>query len=498
MDPIKLALIFAAVIIVVIILMTGYVKAPPDVAYIISGLKRHPKILIGRAGIKIPFLERKDNLIVKQISVDIKTNGYVPTLDFIGVDIDAVAKIRVKTDEEGIKLAMRNFLNMRETEIIQALTDSLQGNMREIIGTVKLKELCNDRKKFGDEVQEKAQKDMNALGIEIISCNIQRIEDEKGLIIALGQDNMSLIQKDASIAKAQAERDVAIAEADANKAANEARVSADTDIAIKQNELKIKQAELKRESDLKQAEADAAYKIQEETQRKVIEATAVEADIARQEKSVELRKKEAEVKEQELSASIRKQADADKYRQQQMADVELYRRQKDAEAKKFEMERNAEAMRINADAIKYQAEQEAEAIRAKGIAEAEAIKAKGIAEAEATEKKAEAMSKMKEAAVLEMFFKILPEVAANVSKPLENIDKITMYGEGNTAKLVEDITKSTTQIATGLTDGLGFDLKSVLAGALGTKVLTTAVDQKAEVKAEKKAEKKLEAAPVEE
>ena len=498
MDPIKLALIFAAVIIVVIILMTGYVKAPPDVAYIISGLKRHPKILIGRAGIKIPFLERKDNLIVKQISVDIKTNGYVPTLDFIGVDIDAVAKIRVKTDEEGIKLAMRNFLNMRETEIIQALTDSLQGNMREIIGTVKLKELCNDRKKFGDEVQEKAQKDMNALGIEIISCNIQRIEDEKGLIIALGQDNMSQIQKDASIAKAQAERDVAIAEADANKAANEARVSADTDIAIKQNELKIKQAELKRESDLKQAEADAAYKIQEETQRKVIEATAVEADIARQEKSVELRKKEAEVKVQELSASIPKQADADKYRQQQMADVELYRRQKDAEAKKFEMERNAEAMRINADAIKYQAEQEAEAIRAKGIAEAEAIKAKGIAEAEATEKKAEAMSKMKEAAVLEMFFKILPEVAANVSKPLENIDKITMYGEGNTAKLVEDITKSTTQIATGLTDGLGFDLKSVLAGALGTKVLTTAVDQKAEVKAEKKAEKKLEAAPVEE
>ena len=478
MDWPIIMIIVVAALFILFTLMSGYVKAPPDVAYIISGLKKNPKILIGRAGIKVPFLERKDNLIVKQISVDIKTNGYVPTLDFIGVDIDAVAKIRVKTDPEGIKLAMKNFLNMHEDQIITALTDSLQGNMREIIGTVKLKELCTDRKKFGDEVQEKAQKDMNALGIEIISCNIQRIEDEKGLIVALGQDNMSQIQKDASIAKAQAERDVAIAEAEASKAANEARVLANTDIAIKQNELKIKQAELKRESDLKQAEADAAYKIQEETQRKVIETTAVEADIARQQKSVELKKQEAEVKEQELAAAIKKQADADKYRQQQMADVELYRRQKDAEAKKFEMEREAEAMRIKADAIKYQAEQDAEAIRARGIAEAEAIKAKGIAEAEATEKKAEAMSKMKEAAVLEMFFKVLPDIAANVAKPLENIDRITMYGEGNTAKLVEDITKSTTQITTGLTEGLGFDLKSVLAGALGTTVLKNVAEKK--------------------
>ncbi len=470
MDPIGILLIIAALILIII--LTGYVKAPPDIAFIISGLKKKPKILIGRAGIKIPFFERKDTLIVKQISVDIKTNGYVPTLDFIGVDIDAVAKIRVKTDSDGMQLAMKNFLNMREEQIIVALTDSLQGNMREIIGTVKLKELCTDRKKFGDEVQEKAQKDMAALGIEIISCNIQRIDDEKGLIVALGQDNMSQIQKDASIAKAQAERDVAIAEAEASKAANEARVIADTDIAIRQNDLKIKQAELKAVSDLKQAEADAAYRIQEETQRKVIEITAAEADIAKQEKAVEIRRKEADVKEQELSATIKKQADAEKYKQQQMADVELYRRQKDAEAKKFEVEREAEAVKTKADAVKYQAEQEAAAIKAKGMAEAEAIKAKGLAEAEATEKKAEAMSKMKDAAILEMFFKVLPDVAANVAKPLEKVDHITMYGEGNTAKMVEDITKSTTQITQGLTEGFGFDLKSVLAGALGGKVIS--------------------------
>lgn len=200
------------------IVASGYVKSPPNVAFIISGFRKEPRVLIGRAGIKLPFLERKDVLLVKQISVDIKTNGYIPTQDFIGVDVDAVAKIRVKTDEEGIQVAMKNFLNMSESDIVSALTDSLQGNMREIIGTITLKDICNDRKKFGDEVQEKAQKDMNALGVEIISCNIQRVDDENNLINALGQDNMAQIQKDASIAKANADKEVAIAEAIEKKA----------------------------------------------------------------------------------------------------------------------------------------------------------------------------------------------------------------------------------------------------------------------------------------
>ena len=203
------------VILVILIFLMGYVKAPPDVAYIISGLRKHPKVLIGKAGIKIPFLERVDKLIVRQISIDIKSEGYIPTQDFIGVDVDAVAKVRVMTDPEGIQLAMKNFLNMTEDDFNRAIVDSLQGNMREIIGTITLKEICNDRKKFGDEVQSKAQTDMNALGIQIISCNIQRVTDENSLINSLGQDNMSKIQKDAAIAKAEAERDIAIAQAQA-------------------------------------------------------------------------------------------------------------------------------------------------------------------------------------------------------------------------------------------------------------------------------------------
>ena len=431
LNTLIIALVVIAIILVLVIIASGYVKAPPDKAFIISGMKREPKILIGRAGIKLPFFERKDTLVLKQVSIDIKTNGYVPTLDFIGVDIDAVAKVRVKTDPEGIKIAMKNFLNMDEKSIIAALTDSLQGNMREIIGTVKLKELNTDRKKFGDEVQEKAQKDMNALGIEIISCNIQKIEDEKGLIIALGQDNMSQIQKDASIAKAQADKDVAIAEAEAKRLANEAQVAAETEIAAKQNELRIKQAELKRESDTRQAEADAAYEIQQQEQRKTIEITTANANIARQEREIELRRKDVEVTEQTLEAEIKKKAEAEKFARQQKAEADLFERQRKAEAEKFEREKEAEAKKIQAEADLFSKEKEAEGIRMVGEAEAKAIEAKGIAEAEAMEKKAEAMKKYGQAAMIEMIVKALPEMAAEIAKPLASIDKVTIIDSGN-------------------------------------------------------------------
>ena len=414
-----------------IFVISGYVKAPPDRAYIISGRKKEPKILIGRAGIKLPFFERKDTLLLKQISIDIKTNGYVPTLDFIGVDIDAVAKVRVNTDPAGIKVAMKNFLNMNEAQIIAALTDSLQGNMREIIGTVKLKELNTDRKKFGDEVQEKAQKDMNALGIEIISCNIQKIEDENGLIVALGQDNMSKIKKDASIAKANADKEVAIAEAEARRLANDAKIASETAIAERQNELAIKQAELKKAADIKQAEADAAYEIQKEEQRKTIEITTANANIARQEREIELKQKEVSVTEQTLEAEVKKKAEAEKFARQQRAEAELFERMKKAEAEKFEQEKQADARKAVAEAEMYAKLKEAEGIKAVGEAEAAAIAAKGIAEAEAIDKKAEAMKKYGQAAMTEMIVNKLPEMAKAVAEPLAAIDKITIIDGAN-------------------------------------------------------------------
>ena len=461
MDIVLKALPIAVpVVLVVLIFLMGYVKAPPDVAYIISGLRKHPKVLIGRAGVKIPFLERVDKLIVRQISIDIKSEGYIPTQDFIGVDVDAVAKVRVMTDPEGIQLAMKNFLNMTEEDFNRAIVDSLQGNMREIIGTITLKEICNDRKKFGDEVQSKAQTDMNAL-------NIQRVTDENSLINSLGQDNMSKIQKDAAIAKAEAERDIAIAQAQAAKASNDAQVEADMHIAQKQNDLAIKQSELKVQEDTKKAEADAAYTIQQQEQQRSIETATVNAQIAKAEREAELKSREVEVKKQSLDAEVRAAADADRYKKEQEAQAALYQRQKEAEAVRYEQEQAAEAAKKASEAARFAKEQEAAGIAAVGQAEAEAIRAKALAEAEGIDKKAEAMKKYGEAAVIEMIMNALPEIAKNVAEPLSKVDKITMYGEGNSAKLLSDIVNGTTQVTEGISAGMGLDLKSLIAGALG-------------------------------
>ena len=494
--------IIVLAIAILAILASGYVKASPNKAYIISGIKREPKVLIGRAGIKIPFLEKKDELILKQISIDIKTNGYIPTKDFIGVDIDAVAKVRVLTQRdvtvnakgevvagadankrittEMANAAMKNFLNMNEDQIRDALTDSLQGNMREIIGTQCLKELCNDRKTFGDEVQAKAQKDMNALGIWIESCNIKKIEDENNLITALGQDNMSQIQKDASVAKAQADRDVAIARAQAQKDANDAQVIAETEIAQKQTELAIKKAELKKESDIKKAEADAAYKIQEEEQRKTVEITTANANLARQEKELELKEREVSIKEKALEAEVKKTAEANKYAAQQKADAEQYERQKRAEAELFEIQRQAEAEKAKSEAERFAKEQAAEAVKAAGLAEAAAVAAKGKAEAEAIQakaeaeaagilKKAEAMKQYGDAArqqmeldTLKVYFEQLPKIAEAVAKGYMNVDSIKMFG-GDSSKLAGDIMTTVTQVTDGIKESTGLDINEMLA-----------------------------------
>ena len=455
---------------IVILISAGYVKAPPDTAFIISGFRK-PRILIGKAGIRIPFLERMDKLSLKMFSVDVKTTDFVPNAEYINVKVDATVKIRIGQTPEMMTLASKFFLNESEAMIISRIQDTLEGNMREIVGQMRLEEMVTDRKAFGERVQENAIPDLEKMGLEMISFNVQSFSDQNNVIADLGIDNISQIKKGAAIAKAQADRDIAISQALAAKEANDAKVQADMEIAEKQNALSIRQAELKQEADVKQAEADAAYRIQEQEQRKTIEVTSANANIAKAEREAELKAREVEVKKQTLDAEIRAKADAERYRQEQEAQAQLFKRQKEAEAKRFEQEQQAAAEMKVAEAQRFAKEQEAEGIAAVGRAEAEAIRAKALAEAEGIDKKAEAMKKYGEAAVVEMIMAALPEIAKNVAEPLSKVDKITMYGEGNSAKLLADIVNSTTQITEGISSGMGIDIKSLLLGALGTKIL---------------------------
>ena len=420
--------IIILLVIGVIIAITCWVKAPPDIAFILSGWRKQPRMLVGQGGIKIPLLERVDHLYLGQITVDIQTKQSVPTNDFINVNVDAVAKVSVDESEEARLLASRNFLNLSPDAIADQLRDSLEGNMREIIGTLSLENINTNRDSFSEAVKSAAAEDMKRLGIRVISCNIQNITDETNLIKDLGADNTAKIRKNASIAKALADKEVAIKQAEAKKEANDAQVKAELEIAQKQNELAIRQAELKKEADIKRAEADAAYSIQEQEQRKAIETTTVDADIARANREEALKRQQVAVREQELAAEIQKQADAEKYNVSITAEAELAKRQREAEAKLYEQQQDAEAQKAQAEAKKFAMEQEAAGITAKATAEANAIRMKGEAEAAAMDKKAEALKKYGKAAMVQMAIDILPQVAAEVAKPLGTIDKVTIFG----------------------------------------------------------------------
>lgn len=469
-------------VLLVLIFITGYVKASPDTAYIISGLRKKPKVLIGRAGIKVPFLEKKDELNLQLIPIDVKTSSAVPTADYINIRVDAAVNVKISDNEDRLKLAAQNFLNKKVEYIAQVAREVLEGNMREIVGKMNLEEMVSDRQKFAQLVKENAEPDLASMGLDIVSFNVQNFVDGNGVIENLGVDNIVKIQKNAAISRAESEKEIAKAQANAQREANEAQVHAQTEIAIKQNDLAIKQAELKRESDAKRAEADAAYQIQEEEQRKTIEITTANANIAKQEKEILLKQKEAEVMEQALDAQIKKKAEADKFAKQQEADADLYQRQREAEAKTYETKQEAEALKAQAEAEKYAKAQEAEGIRMKGLAEAEAIKAKALAEAEGIEKKAEAMAKMGEAAVLEMYFKALPDVVRNAAEPLAKVDKITMYGDGNSTKLMKDVMNTLNQVTDGLKESTGVDLNAVLSGFLGGRLSVKDEDKEIVVK----------------
>lgn len=478
-----------AVVLLVLLFIASYIKASPDEALIVSGLRKKPKIIIGKAGFRIPFLEKKDRLSLKLIPIDVKTSSSVPTADYININVDAVVNVKVSDDFEKINLAAQNFLN-KDTEKIGAIArEVLEGNMREIVGQMTLEQMVSDRQTFAEKVKDNAAPDLAKMGLDIVSFNVQNFIDNNNVIEDLGVDNITKIRKKAAIAKAQSEKEIAVEQAKARKEANDAKIESDTQIAIKENALALKKSELDAKAGTEKAKADAAYKIQLEEQRKTLEITTANANIAKQEKEVEIRRKEVEVQEQTLDAQIKKQAEADKYAALQKADADLYTRQKEAEASAFELQKQAEAeayqRQKKAEADKAAMENEAtgkkalaEAVQAQGEAEAEAIKAKLVAEADGMREKAEALKEYGDAAkqqmqldALKVYFEQLPKIAEAAGKAYQSVDKIYMYG-GDSSKLQSDIMKNVTQVSEGLGQTMGIDLKTLLGAFVGSKLAT--------------------------
>lgn len=479
--------VVAVVVLLFVLVKSMYKQAPPNVAMVITG-PSGCKTVTGKGCFVIPIVQRVDYMSLENIQADFTSRDEIPTKDAINILVDAVANISISQEPERLKIASSKFLGYSINQIREIVTPVLEGNIREIISQTTLKELIQgDKKMFAEKVMENVTPNLNDMGLELVTFNIQNFKDKKGVIEDLGIQNTVQISKDAAKSKAAAEAEIAIAKARADKESNEARVIADTEIAKRQNELAIQKAELKKLSDIKQAEADAAYKIQEEEQRKTIEITQANANLARQEKELELKEREVAIQEKQLEASIKKQAEAEKYAAQQRAEADLYRSQKQSEAELFERQRKAEAEKFEAEqkaaatmaeseARKVAMENEAAGIRAKGEAEAASIRAKAEAEAAGVQKKAEAMKEYGEAAkqqmeldTLKVYFEQLPKIAEAIGKGYANVDSIKMFG-GDSSQLAGNIMTTLTQVTDGIRESTGIDPNALLAGFMGGKI----------------------------
>ncbi len=488
-------IIIAALVALLVLFFCSYRKVPKNRI----GIRVGPfgnKTVTGKAIFVIPFLQRIDYMTLENIQVDFESKSSIPTQDAINIKVDAVANIAISQDEDVMKRAASRFTGYSTDAIAEVVTPVLEGNIREIISQVKLKDLIQgDKKVLADTIADNVKPNLADLGLELTTFNIQNFKDDNGVINNLGIENTVSISKDAAKAKAAAEAEVQIAQAEAKKAANEAEVAAELEIAQKQNELALKQAALKAKADTERAKAEAAMAIEAEVQRKEREVKEAEANIARQEKEIELQEKAVSVKERALEAEVKKTAEAQKYAAQQKADAELYTRQKNAEAEAFELQRQAEAEAFQrqkkAEAEKMAMESEAagkkaiaEAVQAQGEAEAAAIKAKLVAEADGMREKAEALKEYGDAAkqqmqldALKVYFEQLPKIAEASGKAYQNVDKIYMYG-GDSSKLQGDMMKTITQVSEGLGETLGIDLKALAAGLLGGKIASDLSDKK--------------------
>lgn len=444
-DILTIAVPAVIVLVLVIVLATScYTVAPTDRALVITGPGGR-RFVIGKSALIVPFIMRRDWLSLGVIQVKLQTEQSIPTKDALLIDVGAVANVQIGvtpfTDADGVEhnpleIAARNYLNQDKTKMMTDVSEVLLGKMREAIGRTDIRTLMQNRDEFNETIVSAAHDDMLALGLELVTFNVQDFSDQQGVIADMGAEMASRITQEAQLA----------------------RINSEQTVAERQNELDLKQADLQKQSDHAKAEADMVYDITKAERQKDLNIATQNAEIAAEERRIELERKKAETREQELTATVRKQADADRYAAEQKADAQLY-----TETKK------AEAVKVTAGA-------EAESIKLKGSAEGEAIAAKGKGEAEGIEAQGKAYNAMNNTFILtQQYIGILPDIARAIADPLAKVDKITMYGEGNTTKMVGDTTNAMTQLNSAFQESLGIDLTALLQGAIAGHAAGTAI-----------------------
>src|SRR5216117_2194187 len=457
--PIVIVLLGVGAFVILWMVLSRYTKVGPNEVLIVSGKKhryadpdgtvktRGFRIVKGGGTFVYPVVEKVDILSLELLTIDVQTPE-VYTSKGVPVKVDGVAQIKVKGDDISIATAAEQFLGKNTDEIRNIATQTLEGHLRAILGTMTVEEIYQNRDAFASKVQEVAAGDMANMGLGIVSFTIRDIRDSQGYLDALGKPRIAQVKRDAQIAQAEADRDAMIKSSQAQQAGQEAKFVADTKIAEAQRDYQSNVAQYQAAVYQKKAESDLAYDLQKYKTGQLVKAEEVQVQIIEKQKQIELQQQEILRKQRELEANVQKPADAERYKVETLA-----------YARKFQLETEAAGTAsaakatgfASADVAKATGLAEAEANKARGLAEAAIIEAQGRAQAEAMKQKAESFKQYNEAAVIELIVRVLPEIAGKISEPLSKTERMVIINNGNgdgggASKITGDVTQIMSQL----------------------------------------------------
>ncbi|SFS76588.1 flotillin family protein [Marininema halotolerans] len=406
-------------------IVTGSLLGNKNVLSDDSGKKM--KIIRGGGTFLAPIFQRGELLSLLSHKLTVSTPE-VYTEQGVPVMADGVAIIKIGSSLEDVATAAEQFMGKKEEVIKDEAEEVLEGHLRAILGTMTVEEIYKNRDRFAQEVQSVAAKDLKKMGLFIVSFTIKDVRDNNGYLDALGRPRIAAVRRDADIAEANASRDTEIQTSHARQEGTKATLLSETNIAEAFKEKELRVAQFKIEQDMKKAEADQAYQLQENRYKQQVVDEEMKIELVRKQKSIELEDKEIVRREKQFDAEVRKKADADRYSREQAAEAARFEREAQARAE-------AEAIRTkgqaDAEAHKAEGQARAEVEKTEGMAQADVILAKGLAEAEAKEKLAQAFERYGQAATLDLVVKILPELAGKIAEPMERIDSITVVDAGD-------------------------------------------------------------------
>lgn len=463
-------------------------KVPQDKAMVVTGMKK--RVITGGGGLVIPVLERTDTISLGNIQLNVNTNQTMSSQG-VPIDVAGTAVIKVRNTQESIYAAIEQFTGLNESQkqasIAGQVTQILEGKLREIVASMTVEQIYNDREAFSAKVQEVVGTKIGEMGLELKDFSIKDVNDTNGYIRALGAKQIAEKKKDAEIAQAMAQKEESIKKSQATKEGEKARLEAQTEVSAAMKDKEVQEAQYRMEQESAKAKADAAYEIQKSITNKEVIAAQMEADIlkqqkqkelqeaqlqveiAREQKQTELEQRRAEKTREELKTKVVEPANAQREQRMAVADAEKYTKiaeaEARAEARKAEATAEAEAIKLKAEAEANAAavsgEAKAKAISAVGLAEAEAIKAKGLAEAEAMEKKAEAYKKYTNAAMADKLIEKLPEIAKAIAEPLSQISDIKIYG-GGVDSIADNVPTVLAKVFDTVQSSVGIDMKNIV------------------------------------